>query len=67
MNNRAARKDWPVSDVDKLDQDLGRQASQLSSGHAQANTGSEATRIIRERASHMMPPVFAKLRLDRKK
>ncbi|MBS4047163.1 MAG: hypothetical protein KG075_12535 [Alphaproteobacteria bacterium] len=65
--SRIARTDWPVSDIDKLDQDLGKQVSQLSTGRASANSASEATRIIRERASHMMPPVFAKIRRDRSK
>lgn len=56
---------WPVSDIDKLDKELGTRIHRISSGHATATEVSEATRLIRERADYMMPGAFARLRRER--
>jgi hypothetical protein len=59
------RHEWPVSDVDKLDRELGIRIHKLSAGHATASEISEATRLIRERADSMMPGVFSRVRRQR--
>jgi hypothetical protein len=56
------RPEWPVSDIDKLDRELGLVLHKLSAGRATASEIGEATRLIRERADSMMPSIFSRKR-----
>jgi hypothetical protein len=58
-------REWPLSDVDKLDRELGIRIHKLSAGRATASEISEAMRLIRERADSMMPSVFSRVRRQR--
>lgn len=62
MNTLAYKREWPLSDVDSLDREIGERAHKISSGRATATDISEATRLVRERANYMMPGVFERLR-----
>ena len=59
------RREWPVSDIDKLDREIGIRIHKLSAGLATAAEISEATCLIRERADFMMPRVFSRVRRHR--
>jgi hypothetical protein len=52
---------WPTSDMEAINYALGAKMHLLSTGTATAQDISEATRLIRERASYMMPGVFSRL------
>ena len=56
-------KEWPKSDIETLDREIGARLQRLSAGRATAKDVSEASRIIRDRADFMMPGVFRRLRL----
>jgi hypothetical protein len=56
------RREWPISDIDKLDRELNIRIHKLSAGRATASEISEATRLIRQRADSMMPSTFSRVR-----
>jgi hypothetical protein len=58
-----AVKEWPKSDIETLDLEIGTKLQRLSAGLATAQDVSEASRLIRDRADFMMPGVFRRLRL----
>lgn len=62
---QAKAKEWPTSAVETLDQKIGERIRRLSDGTATSQDISEATRLIRERADTMMPPIFRRLRAQR--
>jgi hypothetical protein len=54
---------WPKSGVETLDREIAVRMRRWSNGVASAQDISEATRLIRERADHMMPGIFRRRRL----
>ncbi len=58
-------KEWPASDLETLDREIGSRLQRLSARHATAQDVSEASRLIRDRADYMMPGVFRRLRSRR--
>ncbi len=60
-------KEWPKSDIETLDREIGERLQRLSAGHASAQDVSEASRLIRKRADFMMPGIFQRLRQRRAK
>jgi len=56
-------KEWPKSDIETLDREIGSRLQRLSAGRATAQDVSEASGLIRDRADFMMPGVFRRLRL----
>lgn len=53
---------WPKSGVEALDQEISARIRRWSAGKATAQDVSEASRLIRERADHMMPGIFRRER-----
>jgi len=54
-------KEWPKSDLETLDREIGDRLHRLAAGKASSQDVSEASELIRERADFMMPGVFRSL------
>ena len=53
---------WPRPGIEALDREIGVRIGRLSDGKATAEDISEASRLIRERADHMMPGILRRRR-----
>jgi hypothetical protein len=54
---------WPSPGIEALDREIGVRLRRLSDGNATAEDISEASRLIRERADHMMPGILRRQRM----
>jgi hypothetical protein len=53
---------WPRPGIEALDREIGVRVGRLSDGKATAEDISEVSRLIRERADHMMPGILRRQR-----
>jgi len=53
---------WPRPGIETLDREIGERIRRLSDGKATAEDISEVSRLIRERADHMMPGILRRQR-----
>ncbi len=61
--NETKVKEWPKSDIETLDREIGTRLHRLAKGNASSQDVSEASALIRERADFMMPGIFERLHI----